>query len=73
MQDGNTAEMIFSPDEQIEYTSQMMTLEPGDLFMTGTVAGVGQGQGKFLTAGDVIEAEITGLGMQRTRVVPPHG
>jgi 2-keto-4-pentenoate hydratase/2-oxohepta-3-ene-1,7-dioic acid hydratase in catechol pathway len=69
MQDGNTAEMIFSPDEQIEYASKMMTLEPGDLFLTGTVAGVGQGRGRFLKAGDIVESEIPGLGGQRNLVV----
>lgn len=69
MQDGNTAEMIFSPDEQIEYASKMMTLEPGDLFLTGTIAGVGQGRGCFLKAGDIIESEIPGLGSQRNHVI----
>lgn len=69
MQDGNTSEMIFSPDEQIEYTSKMMTLVPGDIFLTGTIAGVGQGHGRFLKAGDMIDAEIEGLGAQRNRVV----
>ena len=68
MQDGNTSEMIFSPDEQIEYTSRMMTLVPSDIFLTGTIAGVGQGHGRFLTRGDLIEAEIDGLGTQRNRV-----
>jgi 2-keto-4-pentenoate hydratase/2-oxohepta-3-ene-1,7-dioic acid hydratase in catechol pathway len=69
IQDGNTSQMIFSPDEQVEYSSKMMTLEPGDLFMTGTVAGVGQGHGKFLKVGDVVEAEIPALGAQRNRLV----
>ncbi len=68
MQNGNTSEMIFSPDEQIEYTSKMMTLLPGDIFLTGTIAGVGQGLGRFLKPGDLIEAEIEGLGTQKNRV-----
>jgi 2-keto-4-pentenoate hydratase/2-oxohepta-3-ene-1,7-dioic acid hydratase in catechol pathway len=37
--------------------------------MTGTVAGVGQGHGKFLKVGDVVEAEIPALGAQRNRLV----
>ncbi len=69
MQDGNTSEMIFSPEEQIEYCSHMMTLVPGDIFATGTPSGVGTAKGKFLKAGDVIEAEIEGLGRLKNRVV----
>jgi 2,4-didehydro-3-deoxy-L-rhamnonate hydrolase len=69
-QAGSTREMIFSPDEQIEYASAMMTLEPGDLFFTGTVSGVGQGRGEFLRPGDVVECEVMGLGKQRNSVVP---
>ncbi len=69
MQDGRAGDMIFSPEEQIEYAARFMTLEPGDIFATGTVAGVGQGQGAFLKAGDVMEAHVHGLGAQRNRVV----
>ncbi len=69
MQDGKTSEMIFSPEEQIEYCSHMLTLEPGDIFATGTPSGVGTAKGKFLKVGDVIEAEIEGLGRLRNRVV----
>ncbi|MGQ0740962.1 MAG: fumarylacetoacetate hydrolase family protein [Alphaproteobacteria bacterium] len=69
MQDGRTSEMIFAPEEQIEYCSHFMTLEPGDVFATGTPSGVGTARGKFLKAGDVVEAEVEGLGRQRNRVV----
>jgi len=69
MQDGLAGDMIFSPEEQIEYASSFMTLEPGDIFATGTLAGVGQGTGTFLKAGDIMEAEVHGLGRQRNRVV----
>jgi len=69
MQDGRTSEMIFSPEEQIEYCSHMMTLEPGDVFATGTPSGVGTAKGKFLKVGDVVEAEIEGLGHLHNRVV----
>jgi 2-keto-4-pentenoate hydratase/2-oxohepta-3-ene-1,7-dioic acid hydratase in catechol pathway len=68
-QDGNTGDMIFGTAEQIEYASRMLTLEPGDLFATGTPSGVGQGRGEFLKAGDVVECEVEGLGRQRNRVV----
>ncbi len=68
-QNGIAGEMIYSPEEQIEYVSRMMTLESGDLIATGTIGGVGQGTGEFLKAGDLVETEIEGLGMQRNRVV----
>jgi 2-keto-4-pentenoate hydratase/2-oxohepta-3-ene-1,7-dioic acid hydratase in catechol pathway len=68
-QDGNTGDMIFGTAEQIEYASRMLTLEPGDLFATGTPSGVGQARGEFLKAGDVVECEVEGLGRQRNRVV----
>lgn len=68
-QDGYARDMIFSTEEQIAYLSEMMTLEPGDLVVTGTPAGVGQGKGVYLKPGDVVEAEISHLGRQRNRVV----
>jgi 2,4-diketo-3-deoxy-L-fuconate hydrolase len=69
-QDGLAGDMIFSPEEQIEHASELMTLEPGDMFCTGTVAGVGQGSGNYLKPGDVIECEVEGLGRQRNVVAP---
>jgi len=56
-QRGHTGEMVFSPADLIAYTSAIMTLEPGDLVMTGTPAGVGP-----LTAGDTVEVEVEGIG-----------
>lgn len=61
--------MILSAEEQIEFASCFMTLEPGDVFATGTVAGMGQGKRTFSKPGDVVEAEVRGLGRQRNRVV----
>ncbi|MDP9028410.1 MAG: fumarylacetoacetate hydrolase family protein [Actinomycetota bacterium] len=68
-QDGNTGHLIFSPAEQIEYASRFTTLSPGDIFATGTPGGVGQGSDTFLTPGDVVEAEVVGLGVLRNRIV----
>ena len=64
-QSGSTATMIFSPRHIVWYLSQMMTLEPGDLILTGTPPGVGMGTGTYLAEGGVVELEITGLGSQR--------
>jgi 2,4-diketo-3-deoxy-L-fuconate hydrolase len=68
-QDGNTGHLIYTPDEQIEYASNLMTLMPGDIFATGTPGGVGQGSGQFLAPGDVVEAEVDGIGCLRNRFV----
>src|SRR5262249_19620063 len=51
-QNGNTSQFIFTPEEQIEYASGILTLEPGDIFSCGTCGGVGQGTNTFLKAGD---------------------
>jgi 2,4-diketo-3-deoxy-L-fuconate hydrolase len=71
-QNGTTAKMIFDVAFLIHYTSQFMTLEPGDLITTGTPAGVGMGMKppSFLKSGDVVELEAEPLGKQRQRCVP---
>ncbi len=51
-QDGRTADMIFSVAEQISIASRIMTLDPGDVLLTGTPAGVGVPKGTFLAVGD---------------------
>jgi 2,4-didehydro-3-deoxy-L-rhamnonate hydrolase len=68
-QDGNTSQFIFTPEEQIEYASNMLSLQPGDIFSCGTCGGVGQGTNTFLKAGDVMETEIELLGRMRNRLV----
>ena len=62
MQDGNTSDMIFNAFEQIAYVSSLLTLQPGDVFATGTPAGVGMGMGVFLKPGDVMRAWIENIG-----------
>jgi 2,4-didehydro-3-deoxy-L-rhamnonate hydrolase len=68
-QNGNTSQFIFTPEEQIEYASDILTLESGDIFSCGTCGGVGQGTNTFLKAGDVMETEIEGLGKMRNHMV----
>jgi len=68
-QNGNTSQFIFTPEEQIEYASNILTLEAGDIFSCGTCGGVGQGTNTFLKVGDVMETEIEGLGRMRNRFV----
>jgi len=61
-QDSTTANMVHSVDEQISSVSQFVTLEPGDVLMTGTPSGVGARRGEFLQIGDRVVAEIEGIG-----------
>ncbi len=68
-QDGNTSQFIFTPEEQIEFASNISTVVPGDVFVCGTCGGVGMGTGTFLNVGDVMETEIEGLGKMRNRLV----
>jgi 2-keto-4-pentenoate hydratase/2-oxohepta-3-ene-1,7-dioic acid hydratase in catechol pathway len=68
-QDGNTSQFIFTPEEQIEYASNMLALQPGDIFSCGTCGGVGQGTNTFLKAGDVMDTEIELLGRMRNRFI----
>ncbi|MFC9559946.1 fumarylacetoacetate hydrolase family protein [Agromyces sp. NPDC056965] len=64
-----TDDMIYDIYEQIAYLTQVMTLMPGDILATGTPAGIGAPTGRFLVDGDVVRAEIEGLGAIENRVV----
>ncbi|TKV27345.1 fumarylacetoacetate hydrolase family protein [Arthrobacter sp. NamB2] len=65
-QDSSTADMIFTPAFLVHHLSQYLTLEAGDVVLTGTPQGVAlSGKHPYLTAGDVVEIEIEGLGRQR--------
>jgi 2-keto-4-pentenoate hydratase/2-oxohepta-3-ene-1,7-dioic acid hydratase in catechol pathway len=69
-QSGSTRDMIFSVVELVSYISRFMSLQPGDVILTGTPAGVGLGQKPpvYLRAGDVVTASIDGLGEQMHKV-----
>jgi 2-keto-4-pentenoate hydratase/2-oxohepta-3-ene-1,7-dioic acid hydratase in catechol pathway len=70
----STGDMIYDVWEQIAYLSTVMTLEPGDIFLTGTPANVGIATGTFMKTGDVVRVEITGLGaIENTFVAEPIG
>ncbi|HET7388254.1 MAG TPA: fumarylacetoacetate hydrolase family protein [Nocardioidaceae bacterium] len=69
-QDSTTADMIFGVEFLIWHLSQFMTLEPGDLLLTGTPEGVAlSGRFPYLRPGDVVDLEIDGLGHQRQQMV----
>ncbi len=62
-QRGSASDMVFSIPELLAYISTIMTLEPGDLVVTGTPAGVGP-----LSPGDVVEIEVAGVSTVRNTV-----
>jgi 2-keto-4-pentenoate hydratase/2-oxohepta-3-ene-1,7-dioic acid hydratase in catechol pathway len=66
-QDGRTSDLVFSVDELISRASAVMTLEPGDVILTGTPAGVGP-----IVPGDRVTVEIEGIGLLENEVVH-HG
>lgn len=73
MQDGSTSEMVFDVATSIAYISEFMTLESGDIILTGTPAGVGKGQKPgpvYLQPGDTLRCGITGLGDQDHVMIP---
>jgi len=62
-QQGRTSQMVFPANTLIAYAASVMTLEPGDIFLTGTPAGVGP-----LIPGDVVDVEIESVGILRNPV-----
>ena len=62
-QDARTSSLIFDVPFLVSYLSEIMTLEAGDLIFTGTPAGVGMPDRRFLNRGDVIKTEIEGIGV----------
>ncbi len=62
LQQGTTSNLIFGPADLVAWLSRTITLLPGDIIATGTPAGVGAAQGRFLRDGDSVEVEIEGLG-----------
>lgn len=67
-QDSSTAGLIFDPATLVHHCSQYMRLEPGDVVLTGTPEGVAlSGRFPYLQPGDVVEAEVEGLGRHSAR------
>ena len=62
-QRGRTGDMVFPPAHLVAYIASIMTLEPGDVIMTGTPSGIGP-----LAVGDVVEVEVEGIGVLRNPV-----
>jgi 2-keto-4-pentenoate hydratase/2-oxohepta-3-ene-1,7-dioic acid hydratase in catechol pathway len=75
LQDGNTADLIFDVPYLVAFASALFTLEPGDLILTGTPAGVGYAREPrvALQDGDVVEVAVEGIATLRNPVVSETG
>lgn len=71
MQGASTGDLLFGPEALVAYVSTMITLNPGDLILTGTPGGVGRARtpARYLVDGDVVITSIEGLGTLTNRVV----
>jgi 2-keto-4-pentenoate hydratase/2-oxohepta-3-ene-1,7-dioic acid hydratase in catechol pathway len=63
-QDGSTSDLIFKPQELVDFIGEACTLEPGAIILTGTPSGVGEAfkPPKYLQDGDIVRVEVEGLG-----------
>ncbi|AUH66651.1 fumarylacetoacetate hydrolase family protein [Paracoccus zhejiangensis] len=71
VQDANTDDMIYSVADLISIISEAITLEPGDIIVTGTPAGIGMARDPklYMKPGDVVEVEIEGIGILKNPIV----
>jgi 2-keto-4-pentenoate hydratase/2-oxohepta-3-ene-1,7-dioic acid hydratase in catechol pathway len=69
MQRGSSTDMVHTVAELVSFSSKLMTLNPGDVILTGTPSGVGATTGVFLKPGDSMVAEVQGLGSLTTPIV----
>ncbi|MER7184381.1 fumarylacetoacetate hydrolase family protein [Streptomyces hyaluromycini] len=71
-QRSSTAELIFSVPQLLAYVSSFLTLEAGDVLLTGTPGGTGIADGRFLAAGDVVSVTLDGIGTLTNAIAPPR-
>ena len=71
MQQSGLDDLVFDVPTLVEVVSEIMTLNPGDLIVTGTPGGVGTARKPplYMKPGDVVEVEISKIGILRNRVV----
>lgn len=69
MQNESTSDMLYDIPKIIAFLSKVTVVKPGDMLITGSPSGNGMHHGRFLRDGDVMEGSVTGLGVQRNKVV----
>src|SRR6478735_668282 len=67
-QDSSTADMVINVHRLIAHASRLMTLQPGDVILTGTPAGVGMPRNEYLQCGDTVTAAIEQVGVLRNDI-----
>jgi acylpyruvate hydrolase len=74
-QDSRTSDLIFGPRALVDFIAEVITLEPGDLILTGTPSGVGQAMDppRFLQDGDVVRCEVEKLGVIEHQISGARG
>ncbi|MGX7724229.1 fumarylacetoacetate hydrolase family protein [Rhodococcus pyridinivorans] len=71
MQSSNTNDLVFTPAKLVDYISHIVTLQPGDVIITGTTGGVGHARkpARYIQNGEVCEVTIEGLGTVRNKTI----
>jgi acylpyruvate hydrolase len=71
MQSANTDDLVFSPAKLVEYISHIVTLNPGDVVITGTTGGVGHARkpARYIGDGQTVEVSIEGVGTVRNKTI----
>ncbi|NMD56796.1 MULTISPECIES: fumarylacetoacetate hydrolase family protein [Tsukamurella] len=71
MQSATTDDLVFGPEQLVEYISHIVTLQPGDVIITGTSGGVGHARtpARYIRDGETVEVSIEGLGSVRNRTI----
>ncbi|MEU9152317.1 fumarylacetoacetate hydrolase family protein [Streptomyces sp. NPDC048417] len=71
-QRSSTAELVFKVPQLLAYVSSFLTLEAGDVILTGTPGGTGIADGRFLAAGDMVSVTLDGIGTLTNAIAPAH-
>jgi 2-keto-4-pentenoate hydratase/2-oxohepta-3-ene-1,7-dioic acid hydratase in catechol pathway len=71
-QHSTTAEMIFTIPQLLSYVSSFLTLEAGDVILTGTPGGTGVAAGRYLAAGDTVSVTLDRIGTLTNTIAPPR-
>ncbi|MFD6857527.1 fumarylacetoacetate hydrolase family protein [Rhodococcus sp. NPDC060090] len=71
MQSSNTRDLVFTPAKLVDYISHIVTLQPGDVIITGTTGGVGHARkpARYIQNGETVEVTIEGLGTVKNKTI----
>ena len=71
MQSANTEDLLFTPAALVDYISHIVTLQPGDVIITGTTGGVGHARkpARYIRDGETVEVSVEGIGTVRNKTI----